>query len=342
MRKSDGEPVQVGQVDVVVHANTVSHAVAWLRDEIEMLPPPRVKPDLGITADTVRGCELRRRSIAGGDPVSELNRRKFMAGLAVAIVSGVGLARCQIGTTPRALAATKPPSPDPSPDFRLPGLLPPPAPEARISLPGRGTLWSLPGNGDSLALTLDDGVDSDVVRMYTQFAKDTGLRFTYFVNGRYHSWTDHRDLVRPLVDSGQIQLGNHTFTHPDLTTLSVKQAMDEISRNDNFLKQTYGVDARPYLRPPYGARNTTVDAIAAGLGYTVMALWSGDLGDYNLISQDSIVRAAERFFTPQTVVIGHLNHPPVTHVYGHFVDLIRARRLRSVTLNDIFAKPAAL
>lgn len=98
-----------------------------------------------------------------------------------------------------------------------PGLLPPPAPEARISLPGRGTLWSLPGNGDALALTLDDGVDSDVVRMYTQFAKDTGLRFTYFVNGRYHSWTDHKDLIRPLVDSGQIQLGNHTFNHPDLT-----------------------------------------------------------------------------------------------------------------------------
>jgi peptidoglycan-N-acetylglucosamine deacetylase len=301
-----------------------------------------VKPDLGIAADTVRGCELRRRSIAGGDPVSELNRRKFMAGLAVAIVSGVGLARCQVGTTPRALAAAKPPSPDPSSVLRLPGLLPPPAPEARISLPGRGTLWSLPGNGDSLALTLDDGVDSDVVRMYTQFAKDTGLRFTYFVNGRYHSWMDHRDLIRPLVESGQIQLGNHTFTHPDLTTLSVKQAMDEISRNDNFLKQTYGVDARPYLRPPYGARNSTVDAIAAGLGYTVMAMWSGDLGDYNLVSQDSIVRAAERFFTPQTVVIGHLNHPPVTHVYSHFVDLIRDRKLRSVTLNDIFEKPAAL
>jgi peptidoglycan-N-acetylglucosamine deacetylase len=301
-----------------------------------------VKPDLGIAADTVRGCELRRRSIAGGDPVSELNRRKFMAGLAVAIVSGVGMARCQVAATPRVLAAAKAPSPAPPPAFRLPGLLPPPAPEARISLPGRGTLWSLPGNGDSLALTLDDGVDTDVVRMYTQFAKDTGLRFTYFVNGRYHSWTDHQNLIRPLVDSGQIQLGNHTFNHPDLTTLSVKQAMDEISRNDDFLKKTYGVDARPYLRPPYGAHNSTVDAIAAGLGYTVMALWSGDLGDANLVSEDSIVKAANRFFTPQTVVIGHLNHPPVTHVYDHFVDLIRDRKLRSVTLNDIFEKPASL
>jgi len=42
------------------------------------------------------------------------------------------------------------------------------------------------------------------------------------------------------------------------------------------------------------------------------------------------------------VVIGHLNHPPVTHVYDHFVDLIRDRKLRSVNLNDIFEKPASL
>jgi hypothetical protein len=63
-----------------------------------------------------------------------------------------------------------------------------------------------------------------------------------------------------------------------------------------------------------------------------MTLWSGDLCDSNLISEDSIVKAADKFLTPQTVVIGHLNHPPVTHVYGHFVDLIRDRKLRSVTL----------
>lgn len=263
-----------------------------------------------------------------------------MAGLAVAIVAGVGIARCQVGATPRVQAAAQEAAP-PGP-ARLPGLLPPPAPETRIALPGRGTLWSLPGNGDALALTLDDGVDSDVVRMYTQFAKDTGLRFTYFVNGRYRSWTDNTDLIRPLVDSGQIQLGNHTFNHPDLTTLQVKQAMDEISRNHDFMKKTFGADARPYLRPPYGAHNSTVDAIAAGLGYTIMTLWSGDLGDSKLISEGAIAKAADRFFTPQTLVIGHMNHAPVTHVYGHFVDLIRDRKLRSVTLNDIFEKPESL
>jgi hypothetical protein len=50
----------------------------------------------------------------------------------------------------------------------------------------------------ALALTLDDGVNSDVVRLYTQFANDTGLRLTYLVNGTYRSWTENRYPLRPV------------------------------------------------------------------------------------------------------------------------------------------------
>ena len=39
---------------------------------------------------------------------------------------------------------------------------------------------------------------------------------------------------------------------------------------------------------------------------------------------------------PGEIVIGHLNHEPVTHVYDRLVELIRERRLRTVTLRDVF------
>jgi hypothetical protein len=47
---------------------------------------------------------------------------------------------------------------------------------------------------------------------------------------------------------------------------------------------------------------------------------------------------ADQYFTPQSIVIGHLNHLPVTHVYPQLVDIIRSRNLRTVTLNDVFLK----
>jgi len=62
---------------------------------------------------------------------------------------------------------------------------------------------SIPGPGDLLSLTLDDGVDTDVVRAYGQLAKDSGIRLTMFVTGVFQSWTDNRDLLLPMVESGR-------------------------------------------------------------------------------------------------------------------------------------------
>ncbi len=278
--------------------------------------------------------------------MSELNRRRFLAGLSAAVLGGVGVARSVLGGPPQppmavATAIASPPRAGGEvasrallPPPALSALLPPPPASARVRLPGGGVLDKLPGNGDLLALTVDDGVSTDVVRLYTQFAKDTGVRLTYFVNGTYRSWTDNLALLRPLVESGQVQLGNHTWSHPDLTRMPASRAAQQITRNDDFLKRTFGVDARPYFRPPYGKHNSTVDAVAADLGYTAITLWSGSLSDSTVITEDYIVQMARQAFTPQAIVIGHLNHLPVTHVYGQLRDLIRARNLRTVTLNE--------
>jgi len=267
-----------------------------------------------------------------------------MAGLAAAIVGGVGGARYAAGGSIHMAAATAsmrgaaPTSAVVKPQAMTAGpVLPPPPPITRVQLPGRGVLTVLPGGSDSLALTVDDGVSSDVVRLYTQFAKDTGVRMTYFVNGTYRSWTENAELLRPLVESGQIQLGNHTWSHPDLTTVSQSRVADEINRNSTFLMTNYGVDARPYLRPPYGRHNATVAALAADLGYTVTTLWSGSLSDSTVVTEDYIVKMADQYFKPRNIVIGHLNHAPVTHVYDRLVEIIRDRNLRTVTLNDVFA-----
>jgi peptidoglycan-N-acetylglucosamine deacetylase len=269
-------------------------------------------------------------------PAADLTRRRFLAGLAAATVAGVGAARLIVDPQPRTFAQT-PSAPVVTSGPTAPALLAAPA-AARIPLPGGGALTKIPGEGDLLALTVDDGVNSEVVRAYTQFAKDTGVRLTYFVNGVYDSWTENLALLRPLVESGQIQLGNHTWSHPDMTTQTKSQISQQLTRNDEFLKKTYGIGAKPYWRPPYAKHNAVVDEVAADLGYTVPVLWSGSLSDSTLITEEYIVKMADQYFTPQSIVIGHLNHLPVTHVYGQLVDIIKDRSLRTVTLNDVFLK----
>ena len=275
---------------------------------------------------------------------ADLTRRTVLASLGL----GLTLAGCAaLAPAPRPAAPGQAVPPTPSPLPRpLPGAIPPatplrqPAPGlVRVPVPA-GTLSELPGDGALLAWTVDDGSSSEVVARYIRFAADTGTRLTLFVTGYYDAWTDNADQLRPLVQSGQIQLGNHTWSHPDLSTLGDADVSTELGRNHDFITDTFGVDARPFFRPPFGVHDDRIDAIAADLGYTVPTTWYGSLSDSGLITEQQVVDFATTWFLPQHIVIGHLNFEPVTNVFGQLSGLLHDRGLTTVTLNDVFTSAA--
>ena len=229
----------------------------------------------------------------------------------------------------------------PSPTTPVPPLKPAPLQQppqhAKVSLPA-GAITALPGNDALLAWTVDDGIDADVVLKYIEFAAATGTRLTFFINGADPGWTKHAALLRPLVASGQVQLGNHTWDHPNLTKLSDSRVVEELQRNHDFISTTYGVDARPYYRPPYGFRNARVDRLAASIGYSTPVLWYGTLSDSGLITPEQVISFANQWFLPGHIVIGHANFPPVTTVFSQLSAMIHVRGLQTVTLNDVFLK----
>jgi peptidoglycan-N-acetylglucosamine deacetylase len=210
-------------------------------------------------------------------------------------------------------------------------------PLGRVPAPA-GVLTRLPsGSGNQMALTVDDGASVPVVGAFAQFAHDTGTRLTFFVNGANSSWTVNAPALRPMVDSGQVQMANHTWSHPYLNRLGLNAVADQIGRNANFLKNTYGMDGTPFFRPPFGVHNADIDRVAADHGYTTVTMWSGDVGDSVPESPTSLVTHAGNSFQPEQIVLIHANLPEVTHCYPQLLDLIQSRNLQTVTLNDVFA-----
>lgn len=187
-----------------------------------------------------------------------------------------------------------------------------------------------------MAWTVDDGANSQVVADYVQFAKDSGIRLTFFANGMYDSWTTNAPALRPLVDAGQVQIGNHTFSHADLTSLSDAGVVEELQKNDTVLSNLYGKTTAPFYRPPYGYINRRVEAVASSIGYTAPTMWYGSLSDSGLITPEQVVQFAQTWFLAGHIVIGHANYLPVTTVYPQLLDILRARSLQTVTLNDVF------
>ena len=206
-------------------------------------------------------------------------------------------------------------------------------------LPPVGVVSALPGPGAHMALTIDDGTSSEVVAAFTALAAGTGVRLTFFPNGRYDSWRENAAALRPLVDSGQVALGNHTWSHPDLTTLDDAAVAEEIGRNRDFLRDVFGVADSPFFRPPYGARDERIDRIAADLGHPTVAMWNGTMDDAGPVSGEQLVAAAQRWFSSQAIVVGHANAPTVTTVFDRLLAVIEERSLRTVTLADVWATP---
>ena len=274
-----------------------------------------------------------------------MDRRRFLTRLglsvlAVGLGTGAVVAGDLVGDRPDPLipprGAGAPrihPRPMPTATALPPHFLAPHL--TKVKVPG-GTITRLPGDGNLLALTVDDGGSSEVVGAYAEFARRTGMRFTFFVTAMYPSWTDNAAAIRPLVEAGQIQLGNHTWSHPDLTKLPDGKIQSELSRTGDFIQSTFGTDARPYFPPPYGYHDGRVDAAARAVGYGTPVLWYGTLSDSGLITEDQVMQFATQWFLPQHIVIGHANFPPVTHVFDQLAQLIRDRALQPVTLDDVF------
>jgi predicted xylanase/chitin deacetylase len=208
-----------------------------------------------------------------------------------------------------------------------------PIPEARA---WTGPQTGLPGEGKYIAWTVDDGADPEVVRAYAEFSRRTGTRLTFFINGQYPAFRQHRDLLLPLVKSGQLQIANHTYSHAALTSLTDEQIVQELTRNDEEIMRLFGVSSKPYFRPPYGYYDARVLAAAASCGFTRPVLWYGSLADSSNISSAEVYAYAEKYALAQHIVIGHLNYRGVVSELDRIRALLDRRGLKTVTIRDYY------
>jgi peptidoglycan/xylan/chitin deacetylase (PgdA/CDA1 family) len=287
-------------------------------------------------------------------PIEELHhlaagdRRRFLAMLAAGVV-GV-LSGC-------AWQAQPDHEPAPAGDGSGPALAPAPLafprgvarplPPIPAGHPGPPTVvHSAPGGPGStprVALTIDDGLSAETVAGYVDFAERTGIPITFCPNGIYQSrWNPHAQQLKPLIEAGQVQIANHTYTHQSLVDSSNAEIRADLERNEEWIEKTFGITARPWMRPPFGYHSGRTDEVAGELGYTRILMWEGSFGDARLLTPEVLMDQARQWLTGGRIVLGHANHPTVTHLYDQLVALIQRRRLRPVTLDTMFGTSRAV
>ncbi|MCM3885761.1 polysaccharide deacetylase family protein [Frankia sp. R82] len=205
-------------------------------------------------------------------------------------------------------------------------------------------MFQAPAPTRRIALTIDDGYDAQTVAGYVEFAQRSKIPITFSPNGAYEAvWSRHADVLRPLVESGQVQIGNHTWTHRNLVSSRTDADIRaDVERNEQWIQTTFGITSRPWFRPPYGSHNAHVDALVGELGYTKILLWNGSFGDSTLITPEQLMGLASRYLQPGTVMLGHANHATILGLFAQVERLIAERRLEPVTLDTMFGTSRAV
>jgi peptidoglycan/LPS O-acetylase OafA/YrhL/peptidoglycan/xylan/chitin deacetylase (PgdA/CDA1 family) len=243
------------------------------------------------------------------------------------------------GRLPAAVAAgaeggAMPPSPDAvvaasGSAPRAPGNDSPGVPEAtpvKQQLPVDGVDCS---TAKCIALTFDDGPIAGTAQLL-DVLRSRGAHATFFVVGRQAA--SRPDLLRRMVEEGHA-VGNHSYTHADLTRLGASARDRELTRTSRVIEQATG-DKPTLLRPPYGATNREVAEAAKALGMA-QVLWDVDPLDWedhdSGVVRDRVLAGAK----PGAIVISHDSQATTRAAYAEIVDALIADGYLLVTVPEL-------
>lgn len=191
-----------------------------------------------------------------------------------------------------------------------------------------------------IALTFDDGPDPRWTPRIAKTLRSLQVPATFFVVGS--QVVRHPDVVRDLHRQG-FELGNHTFTHVELSKLSAWERSFQISLTENAIVGAVGVRPR-LIRPPYSsvpAAATPAQAKAlaalAKQGYLI-ALSDFDGEDWRRPGERQIARAASPTSSRGGIILLHDgggDRSQTVAALERLVPALKARGFRFVRVSDL-------
>jgi cellulose synthase/poly-beta-1,6-N-acetylglucosamine synthase-like glycosyltransferase/peptidoglycan/xylan/chitin deacetylase (PgdA/CDA1 family) len=197
---------------------------------------------------------------------------------------------------------------------------------------------------DKVALTFDDGPSAEWTPKILDILKQKGVKATFFIVGE--NGEANPGLVQRILAEGH-EIGNHTFTHPNLGETSTEVARLEINATQRLVEALTGRSMRLFRPPFFGDAEPTTPSeiepvkLAQTLGYVTVGLrvdpddWQGPSAD--LIVQRILDRMADT--NPETrgqIVLLHDAGGDRSHTVAalpRIIDALRAKGLEIVPVS---------
>nr|WP_229722270.1 delta-lactam-biosynthetic de-N-acetylase [Priestia taiwanensis] len=183
-------------------------------------------------------------------------------------------------------------------------------------------------------LTFDNGYENGFTPKILDVLKEKKVLATFFITGQFIK--ENPDLVKRMVDEGHI-VGNHTWHHPNLTTVNNVRLEKELTLLKDEFKQLTGKDEMTYMRPPEGVFSERTLAVTKKLGYRHI-MWSLAFLDWKVEEQhgwkysyDNVMRKIH----PGAVILLHTISSDNAHALGSIIDGVREKGYEFKSLDDL-------
>ncbi|MCB0923782.1 MAG: polysaccharide deacetylase family protein [Mycobacterium sp.] len=186
-----------------------------------------------------------------------------------------------------------------------------------------------------VALTFDDGPGPFTDRL-VETLEDAGARATFFMIG--NKVAADPAGARRVAEAG-MEIGNHTWEHPNMTTIPLPYVPDQLSKAQQAIRDATG--RTPSLwRPPGGLTNPAVDAIAGQYGLAGI-LW--DVVPFDWINDSDTAATRWMLMTqiaPGSVVLFHDTYSSTVDLVYQFLPVLRANGYHLVTVSELLGPRA--
>ncbi|MCW3792144.1 polysaccharide deacetylase family protein [Paenibacillus sp. LS1] len=152
------------------------------------------------------------------------------------------------------------------------------------------------------------------------------VKATFFLDG---SWLSKNvELAKEIQKRGH-ELSNHAYSHPNMSRLSAERAKLEISKTQDLLHKTLGVENR-WFAPPSGDFNQKTVDIASSMGLQTV-LWTVDTVDWRKPSSDAVVAKIAKNTEAGTLILMH----PTAASSGALKGMIQSIRAKGLGLGTV-------
>ena len=188
-----------------------------------------------------------------------------------------------------------------------------------------------------VALTFDDGPTPEYTAGVLEVLRERGVKATFFLMGV--DAEKNPDQVRALMADGH-ELGNHTYSHPDMTLASVEKAKDEVERTDAAIRSA-GYSGEILFRPPFGKKLIGLPLYLSDHDRTTIT-WDVEPESYSDIAADPKLITAhvlERT-RPGSIIILHVMYEAretTRQALPDVIDGLHAHGFRFVTVSELLA-----